>query len=270
MENWQVCHSGILAPGCKIAAASLPFAKGFKQGVLEFSAGRNRFLTLNAELVELVNVEIVGNGILFSLKTPGQVFRYKCREFQHLFVNLGHPKEVAGRTYYGGQSTTFHNTGGKIDSDVVDLHQALLRQILFGSFNKSLLEELVIQTEADVFIDFAQLSADHNRLRLLLDNPGQLYYSDPLQAAKDFDWAAQRIKKFAEKLENHNEALLLEGQCLFGQLQAAQIQGATEEDQHLCQLHAELLEKAQSIEPGPERRALLSFFKEQRWEVSLG
>jgi hypothetical protein len=174
---------------------------------------------------------------------------------------------MQGKVYYGGQTTTFHNTGGKIDRDVVDMHQAALR-ILFGSSHKPLLKELQIQADADVFIDFDELRSYHQQIRLFLEHPQFAMHADQVTASLDFDKAADMISRFAAKLESPDERAMLQAQCLLGKLQCAIIRGAGPDDQALQQLQADLLEKARAISAPGMRRKLFDYFQSQKWEIS--
>ncbi len=264
-EVWQLKYSGLLDPGCLIRAARQPHVTRYENGAFHFSEGRNP-LTLNAELIALLDVEIVGSGILFSIKQPGSTFRYQGGDYQHIFVSLSTPKEVGGKTYYGGQSTTFHNTGKTFDTNVVDLHQALLRQVLFGSVNKSIQEELEILSAADVFLGYQELSRYHHGYRNIAAAPDGATPAVGEQWS-NFEHAADILYYFASKLEDPNEALMMQCKCTFDKLQAYRARAVDSEDDVACQLADHLFEKARGITDEGKKIELLRFFSGQGWPL---
>jgi hypothetical protein len=219
MENLEIRSSGLLPPGCGIRSATLPHVEKFENNTLHFST-KTPPLKLNDEFCSLVVGEIVGSGMLFSLKDAQAVFRYDQRLFQHFFISLTHPKKMQGKIYYGGKTRIFHNLGGSVESEVVDLHQSLLR-VLFGVGNKSLLEELEIQGQADVFVGFKELEEYVVRTRTslttaLLADSERLTPAAKEEALNDFMRCADLISYFAGKLEDAEERAFLRCQCLFG------------------------------------------------------
>jgi hypothetical protein len=225
-------------------------------------------LLLDAELSSLIDGEPVGNGIIFSLKTPEATFHYKETEFQHFFISLKHPRIVHGKTYYGGQVTTLHNAGAKIVSEVVDLHQALLRQVLFGSVHKTLIQELGILDAADVFVSCDELQDYHDRSRMLLEAPPLLRHTDTATALTDFGRAVDILAKFAEKLEDPEETRMLQAMCLFGKVQAELLRGSPAGDVLAQELQSQLVEKARSIQDNAKRQGLYDFFRAKGWEIT--
>ena len=252
----DIRHSGLLWTGCYARAASLPYVRQIKQNTLTFSHGKNS-LVLHPELFKLVDIEAAGNGVLFSLRTPGHSFRVGTGEFQHLFVSLKLPIETKTRTYYGGKTTTLNNRGGKIESDAVDMHQALLRQIYFGSLHKPLMEQLDILSEADVFLDYKELNQYYDYAIQLVEDPHKINYAQ-------YDRAADILMRFAGKLWDEDEQHAILAKVSYGKVRAClnrPPEPAGDAEAISDALWAETITQARSIKREEMRRALYDCFR---------
>lgn len=268
VEPVEIRSSGLLPPGCAITSATLPHVDRFEHNQLHFST-KTPPLKLNDELCSLVVAEIVGSGILFSLKDPEAVFTYDHRPFQHFFVSLTHPKRTHGKVYYGGMTSVFNNLGGSVESEVVDLHQSLLR-VLFGFVQKSLLEEIEIQHRADVFIGFKDLQdyivQTRAALSQALSDPETLTPAGKEQALNDFMRCADWVSYFAEKLEDREETVLIQCQCLFGKSSVCMERGDVAGAQALTE---QLITAAGSLTDPAKRQDLYTFLNGAGWKVSF-
>ena len=269
IETLQIRASGLLPPGCAIRSATLPHVEKFENNQLYFST-QTPPLKLNDELCALLRLEVVGSGILFSLKDPEAVFSYDHKPFQHFFISLTHPKKTHGKFYYGGTTSVFNNLGGSVESEVVDLHQSLLR-VLFGRVPKTLLEELEIQQQADVFIGFKELqdyilqtrTAFTRALQANADSPTGL---DAEPVLRDFMRCSDLISSFAPKLEDRDETALVQCQCLFAKSTVCMARDDAPGAQALVE---ELLATARTITDPAKCRDLFSFLEGAGWKVNF-
>ncbi len=263
-EALVIRSSGLLEPGSRIRSATLPHVKRFENNLLHFSTGTAP-LKLNDELCALTVAEIVGSGILFSLTDPEAVFRYDNRMFQHFFISLTHPRKVRGKMYYGGKTSVFSNLGESKESEVVDMHQALLR-VLFGLVSKPVREQLDIQHEADVFMGFKELQEYLAQMRLMLTHPERLGYASREQALDDFIHCAELLSGFAEKLEDRDETALIQCECLFGKSGVCLLR---EDAVGAEALVGQILERAGTIVDEGKRRELHAYFEANGWRVEF-
>jgi hypothetical protein len=262
IETLVIRYSGLLDPGCLIKSATLPCVTKFENNQIHFSTGTAP-LKLNDELCALTVAEIVGSGILFSLTDPEATFRYDNRRLQHFFIALTHPKKILGKMYYGGKTTVFSNLGESRESEIVDMHQALLR-VLFGLVNKPLREELDIQHEADVFLGLKELQEYLAATRVLLTDPERLGYASQDQALDDFVHCADLLSGFAEKLEDKDETALIQCECLFGKSGVCM---AREDAAGAQALVGQIVARAGTIVDEAKRKELHAYFEANGWQV---
>ena len=88
-------------------------------------------------------------------------------------------------------------------------------------------------------------------------------------ALRDFGRAADILAKFAEKLEDLDETMMLQTMCLFGKLQAELLRGSPAGEVFAHELQNQLLERARSIKDNAKRHELFDFFRAKSWEIKF-